>query len=139
MSSHVVLVSCGSKKLDRRSQAQHLYTGVLFRYSLKYAKKLEPSHIYILSARHGLLALEQQINPYDQTLNSMPASKVQNWADQVISQLSQKFSLDETHFVILAGQRYRKYLQPHMQHVDAPLTGLTIGKQIQKLKLLCHE
>lgn len=139
MSNHVVLVSCGSKKLNRKSQAQHLYTGILFRYSLEYAKKLKPSQIYILSARHGLLTLDKETDPYDQTLNSMPAQKVQSWADQVISQLSRTFSMEETHFIILAGQRYRKYLQPYMQHCDAPLAGLIIGKQLQKLKRLCHE
>lgn len=139
MAQTVTLISCGSRKLLHRSKAKHMYVGPLFKYSLEYALLLTPDHIFILSAKHGLLSLEQEIEPYDQTLNRMTVSDIQMWADKVLKQIEQRCSLDTTQFVLLAGQRYRKYLEPHMQNVQTPLAGLTIGKQLQKLKLLCHE
>ena len=66
----------------------------------------------------------------------MKASEVKRWADKVLGQLSRVCSIDETEFVFLAGQNYRKYLIPHMKNVQIPLEGLPIGKQLQKLKEL---
>ncbi len=38
------------------------------------------------------------------------------------------------HFIILAGKRYREHLLPHLAHVEIPMEGLPIGKQLQFLK-----
>lgn len=135
----IVLVSCGSKKLKHPSRAQDIYIGPLFRHSLKYAQSLNPDHIFILSAKHGLLSLDQEIEPYEQTLNKMPPSYIQLWADQVINQLQGICSIDKSEFIFLAGERYRKYLLPKIKNARTPLSGLTIGKQLQRLKSLCHE
>lgn len=139
MAQKVVLISCGSRKLSHSSQARHMYVGPLFKYSLEYALLLTPDHIFILSAKYGLLPLDQDIEPYDLTLNMMSVSDVQSWAAIVLEQINHQCCLDTTRFIILAGQRYRKYLQPHLNNVQTPLAGLTIGKQLQKLKILCHE
>jgi hypothetical protein len=36
--------------------------------------------------------------------------------------------------VFLAGERYRKYLIPHLTNHEIPLRGLGIGKQMRFLK-----
>ena len=69
MRNQIVLISCVSQKLSHRAKAKDLYVSTLFRLNLKYAKILNPDAIYILSAKHGLLSLEQEIEPYEQTLN----------------------------------------------------------------------
>jgi len=53
----IVLISCSSKKSAHKSKAKNLYISTLFRLSLAYAKKLKPDKIFILSAKYGLLNL----------------------------------------------------------------------------------
>jgi len=132
----IVLISCVSQKLAQRAEVKDLYVSTLFKLNLKYAKKLAPDEIFILSAKYGLLSLEEEIDPYEQTLNTMPALEVKQWADKVLDQIRAKCSIDETTFIFLAGERYRKYLLPHMKDVQIPLKGLGIGRQLQKLKEL---
>ena len=136
MRKRIVLISCVSKKLPFRAKAKDLYVSTLFKLNLKYAKKLKPDAIYILSAKYGLLNLEQEIDPYEQTLNKMQASEIKQWANQVIEQLQKISPVNETEFIFLAGENYRKYLLPHLKNVQIPLKGLRIGEQLQRLKEL---
>lgn len=108
----------------------------LFKLNLKYANSLSPSEIYVLSAKHGLLELEREIEPYEQTLNNMRAAEIKEWANNVLQQLSSVVSLEEAEFIFLAGDKYRKYLLPHIKNAVIPLKGLRIGEQLQRLKEL---
>ncbi|WP_423709330.1 DUF6884 domain-containing protein [Undibacterium sp. WLX3042] len=136
MKNKIILISCVSQKLEQSEKVQNLYISTLFRYNLKYARSLKPNGIYVLSAKHGLLNLDQEIEPYEQTLNTMRFSEIKEWARLVLQQLSEIASLDEDEFIFLAGNKYRKYLLPHIKHSHIPLEGLSIGKQLQKLKEL---
>ena len=136
MKKLIVLISCVSKKLSHRAKAKDLYISTLFKLNLKYANKLSPDGIYILSAKYGLLNLDQEINPYEQTLNNMCANEVKQWADRVIVQTKKVSVIEETDFVLLAGEKYRKHLIPPLSGVQIPLKGLGICKQLQKLKEL---
>ncbi|MCE2885860.1 MAG: DUF6884 domain-containing protein [Pseudanabaena sp.] len=136
MNKQIVLISCASRKLSQKAKVKDLYVSTLFKLNLKYAQQLEPDNIFILSAKHGLLSLEQEIEPYEQTLNNMYTNEVKQWADQVLEQISEICSIEETTFIFLAGKKYRKYLLPHLKNIQTPLEGLGIGKQIQKLKEL---
>jgi hypothetical protein len=129
----IVLISCGKKKRSYRTQAQSLYLGALFIKSLAFAKKMNPDAIYILSAKHRLLELEQEIEPYDLTLKTMSSIEVKNWADQVLLQLRLRADLADDRFVFLAGKPYRRYLVPHLTKVEIPMLGLGIGLQLQFL------
>ena len=110
----------------------------LLTLNLQYARKLKPYAIFILSAKHGLLALEDEIEPYDVTLNMMGANERKAWANKVIDQLQVHADLQHDHFIILAGERYRQYLPPHLASYAVPLKGLPIGKQLQYLKKQVH-
>jgi hypothetical protein len=111
-----------------------LYTSPLFKLNLKYAKTFNPDGIFILSAKHGLLELDREIAPYDETLNDMYASEIKYWANKVLIQLSQKADIKKDCFIFLAGKNYRKYLIPQLSFYDVPLERLAIGKQLQYLK-----
>lgn len=113
-----------------------MYVSTLFKLNLEYAGKLQPDAIFILSAKHGFLSLEEEIEPYEQTLNTMHASEIKQWAGQVLEQIKDICSLEETEFIFLAGDKYRKYLLPHIVHVQVPLQGLRIGEQLRRLKEL---
>lgn len=130
----IVLISCVSQKLSHRAKVRDIYVSTLFKLNLKYAESLNPDGVYVLSAKHGLLDLEQEIEPYEQTLNNMKSKERRLWADKVLRQLDEAASLDESEFVFLAGDKYRKYLLPHIKHAQVPLQGLRIGEQLHKLK-----
>ena len=111
-----------------------LYVSTLFKLNLKYANSINPDEIYVLSAKHGLLELEREIKPYEQTLNNMRANEVRAWANNVLQQLQSIASVEEAEFIFLAGDKYRKYLLPHIKNAVVPLEGLRIGEQLQRLK-----
>lgn len=130
----IVLISCVSKKMPRKSRARDLYISSLFRMNLRYAQQFLPQKVFILSAKYGLVQLDGEIEPYDITLNKMSACERRIWAAKVVSQLRVYSDLENDRFVILAGQKYRQYLLPHLKSYEVPLAGLPIGKQLQFLK-----
>lgn len=138
--SKVVLVSCSAGKASKPAPAEELYNSDLFKKQLEYAKKLtSPNDIYIISAKYHLVPLRSEIEPYNKTLKDMSADERQSWSDTVLDQLKKKgYDLDKDKFVILAGNSYRQYLEPHMKNVEVPFSGLRIGQQkkalLQKLK-----
>ena len=129
----IVLISCVSKKLDRKSSAENIYISPLFKKNLTYAKSLNPSEIYILSAEHGLLKLTDEIEPYDKTLNNMRSNEIKEWSKKVIYELKSLTDLEKDEFTFLAGEKYRKFLIPELSNVKIPMKGLKIGKQLQWL------
>jgi len=131
----IVLISCASTKLPYRVKAKDLYTSPLFKLSLRYARSLEPDAIFVLSAKHGLVDLEQELEPYDLTLNEMPGEKGEEWAGLVLDRLRSVADLGSDRVVFLAGERYRKHLLPYVSHPEDPMRGLGIGKQMKFLKV----
>ena len=130
----IVLISCVKSKLDHPAKAKDLYTSTLFRYNLEYARHLNPDAIYILSAKYGLLDLDQVIEPYEMTLNNMPEFDRKVWSMRVLAALRQKADLKSDLFIFLAGEKYRHHLLPAMSHYEIPLEGLALGQQMQELK-----
>lgn len=135
----VVLISCAAKKLRQAARAQDLYMSPLFRRQLAYARKLAPDSIFILSAKYGLVDLDEVIEPYDLTLKDLGSRDRQAWAGRVLAQLQRKADLSADRFIVLAGVPYRQFLTPALGHWEAPLKGLTIGRQLQKLDKLLGE
>lgn len=130
----VVLISCGKKKLPVKAIGSDLYVSSLFKMNLQYGRSLSPDKIFILSAKYGLIHLDEAIDPYDLTLNNMSSLELKAWASKVLAQLRQEADLNSDHFVFLAGDRYRKHLVPHLRFNEVPMAGLSIGRQLQFLK-----
>jgi hypothetical protein len=131
---HVVLISCVKRKGIKRVKSKDLYESELFRKSVTFARSLLPDAIYILSAKYGLLDLEQEIHPYDETLNKMSVQDVKRWAERVIQQLDGVANLKEDRFTFLAAERYRRFLLPHLPYGEVPMVKLRIGQQLHWLK-----
>jgi len=129
-----VLISCVSKKLQHRAKAKDMYISSWFKKSMNYAKTLGPDEIFILSAKYGLLELEQEIEPYNKTLRSMNSLERKTWASKVLNELSKVVNLKRDEIIFLAGKYYRQYLIPYITHYKIPLEKLGIGKQLKYLK-----
>jgi hypothetical protein len=126
----IVLLSCVATKLPKPAPARELYNSPLFKRSLSYALTLDPDDIVILSAKYYVIPLDKIIAPYDKTLLNMPKDEANEWGVKVLSILADKYNLEEDKFIILAGEKYRKYITPQMNHWEAPLKGLRIGQQL---------
>jgi len=129
-----VLISCCSKKDPTKSLARDLYISDLFTKSMAYARTIKPDKIFILSAKYGLLELDDKICLYNETLKKKNENEKRIWAKNVLIKLSEKTNLDEDEFVFLAGKEYRKYLLPKIKNYEIPLSRFGIGKQLQWLK-----
>jgi len=130
----IVLLSCVSKKLSHEAKASELYTSPLFKYNLKYALSFQPDKIFVLSAKYGLVKLDDIIQPYELTLNKMKSEEIQFWANQVLTSLRKEADFNFDQVIFLAGLKYRKYLTPHIKNYTVPLQGLGIGRQLKFLK-----
>ena len=106
----IVLISCVSKKGTKKVEAEKLYESALFVKSLAYAKSLKHDSIYILSAKHHLLALDAEIEPYNLTLNTMNKQEKMDWGKEVIKQLKQVADVEKdklSHSYQGSAQAYR--------------------------------
>ena len=135
-SERIALISCSKRKNSCPCPASELYSAsLLFSLLYKYAKA-NADRVYIISAKYGLVAEDEVLEPYDETLNAKPAAERRAWAQRVLNQLSQVCDVRKTEFVILAGQRYHEYLCPELPHKSLPLGKLRFGERIKFLKAI---
>jgi hypothetical protein len=129
----LILISCVKTKLNRKAKARNLYLSDLFKKTLQYAELLRPDKIFILSAKYGLVALDDEIEPYEKTLNTASSREIKEWANSVVQRLRTVTDLNQDEFVFLAGDKYRKCLLPHIKNYEIPMLGLSFGRQLQWL------
>ncbi len=131
----IVLIACSQSQLPSRAAVKDLFISPLFRYNLQYAERLNPDLVFILSAKYGLLELDEVIDPYDVAIaKKTPHDEQVTWSNGVLKQLKEQCSLKNDEFVFLAGDNYRKHLLPHIDTYTVPMTGLRIGEMLKYLK-----
>jgi hypothetical protein len=137
----ICLVACTSKKALKPTTAADLYRSPLFEGARWFAENRCDSW-YILSAKYGLLAPNEEVLPYDESLNGMAEPEKIQWTERVNDRLVAQIK-EETRIVFLAGLQYRKYLQRHLHdagiETQAPLSELGIGRQVAWLQKLVTE
>ena len=136
MARKIALVACVSKKNHMPMPARDLYISDWFRKASAYAMRMADEW-HILSAKHGLIAPDTVIEPYDETLNRMPAAARRIWAGRVSKDLGRVLQPGDQ-VVFLAGIKYRENLIDPIREigcsVEIPMKGLGIGKQLRWLK-----
>jgi hypothetical protein len=130
----IVLISCGSAKKSVRSMARDLYIGNPFVQQLLHAESLSPDATFILSAKYGLLGLEEEVEPYDLALTSLSKNERKAWAAKVMERLAAQADPSVDRFIILASKAYAEYLLPHLEHAELPLKGLRQGERLHYFK-----
>ena len=132
-----VLIGCSKSKLDHCAPARDFYQGTIFKKSLAAARKRYPNaSIYVLSAKYGLVPIDEVLCPYDETLKGKKANVIKNWAAKVIKQMG-KTGRDPQNdtFIVFAGENDRKYLpRANAPNVFAGCSG--IGEILKKLNQL---
>jgi hypothetical protein len=121
------LVACGKKKQATPAAACHLYQGSLFRKASAYSAATY-DRWFVLSAKHGLLAPDQLVEPYDLSLKELARNERQQWATRVLAEIERR-GLAGVRFYLHAGIQYSEFLAPALS-AERPLSGLGIGKQL---------
>jgi uncharacterized protein DUF6884 len=139
------LISCSAQKLARPATARELYCSPLFRKSLAYAE-LRCERVYVLSAAHGLVDLEQQVKPYERRLGRK--KERQAWAHRVAGHLIDRHGR-AVDYLLLAGADYAGPLATALSTYDGfredgwhgvprdrildPLAGMQVGLRLRWL------
>jgi tetratricopeptide (TPR) repeat protein len=79
-------VSCAAEKHDRPMAARDLYCSDLFEKSRDFVQR-QRGRWFILSAKYGLVAPEEVIEPYNETLKDKTADQRYCWATAVVEKL----------------------------------------------------
>lgn len=133
----VVLLSCTKSKLDHRAPAQELYSASpMFKKTLEYGKSLQPDKMFILSAKHHLVPLNKQLDPYDKTLKEMSADEKEQWGVETVKQMqSAGLNPNKDQFIFLTGSEYLKPFEKYIpqQNMVTPMAGRRLGERLRWL------
>jgi hypothetical protein len=125
-----VFIGCVKNKKSYKTHATDLYDSTFFTKCLQYASSLTSDNIYILSAKYGLVQLNDVIEPYDKTLNNMSKKERLEWAHMVYNQICNTSIDFNDKTVWLCGSKYRTDLLKYFPNSECPLEGMGIGKQL---------
>lgn len=135
--NRIVLIGCGKEKAISRSAARDLYIGTLFRDRLAYADATG-SPVWIVSAKHGLLRLDELVSPYDVTIGDLSEVDRAGWMLGVAGRLVDEMP-DNAHLRGIAVELHMsgEYAEPLRETLQAigfhntthPVRGLGIGAQ----------
>lgn len=118
----IYLISCCKEKLPYKSKAEYLYQSEGFKRRLAFARAHNPDSILILSGKHHIVDLDQDLEPYDLCLCNQSIGEQKAWAEICLYQLSKRFDLKNDKFVILSVEDYYKYLvgQCRIENYELP-------------------
>ncbi|WP_342214040.1 DUF6884 domain-containing protein [Nocardia abscessus] len=116
--------------------AATLYTGSYAQMCLRAAWQLADAaaDIRILSARHGLLTLTTEVEPYDTRLSDCDAITAEQLHDQAAAA-----GLLARPAIVLAGAEYTRLVREVWPNAEAPLLGSRgIGEHRQRLARIIY-
>jgi hypothetical protein len=131
-----VLISCSKSKLTRRAAAKNLYTGQLFQRAVSWAER-RALPWFVVSALHGLLTPEQEIDPYNFTIKDRRRREREQWANLVVSAELTRYAAKGSHAILILPEPYRRFIEPQLSRneitYENPLAGMGIGSQMKWL------
>jgi hypothetical protein len=135
--STIVLLSCTKSKTPYEAPAQELYSASpMFQKTLEYGKTLKPDKMYILSAKHHLVNLNQKLKPYDLTLKDFNKEEKEKWGEEVYREMKQRgIDPNKNKFIFLAGNEYIKPLLKYIpeSNIETPMGGKRFGERLKWL------
>lgn len=131
-----VVISCGKKKRARRSAAREIYTGPHFRAQRAFAEALGETYV-ILSAKHGVLDPETEIDPYDVSISDLSRTERDAWGRRAARAIRERLEPGQT-VVVTAGKGYRDAIRLYLERGGAlplePIRTLGMGRQMKWLR-----
>lgn len=115
MADAISLLACSKSKVETNGAAvpaHTLYTGQLFKAQLAYARRvlgLDDRHIFILSAKYGMIRSDEEIATYDLALEQMPVTERVEWRVRLYAKLTAEIMFRKPlTLTVLAGRQYRE-------------------------------
>jgi hypothetical protein len=125
--NRIAFIACSKTKSAQSCRAKEFYRGELFKKALRYCS-LHFSCIYILSAKYGLVELDQILSPYEETLNNKSRQQRAIWSNRVKQQMRYK-QIEGSEFWFFTGKKYCEFFEG-----EKPLAGLSLGNQLRFFK-----
>lgn len=131
----LVIVPCGTAKLDHAAPAGEMYVGTHHRACRRAADRIG-GRVLILSALHGLQTLDTVIEPYNVRMGQPGAVTV-----ATLQRQAQALGVDQVaDVVVLGGRRYVDSAAAVWPHARRPLDGCTSqGDQLARLASLTRD
>lgn len=133
----VGLVGCAKTKRDKPSLCRELYRSPLFLASLAHAERA-CDETFVVSAAHGLLPLDETVDPYERTLRDLPKKERLAWGERVVESVRCRFERLPLEVLVLAGLEYAEPIQRAVIFRGwtyvAPLARMPIGQRLAWLK-----
>lgn len=124
-----IIITCGSKKCITPTIASRMYIGSHFKNCLRWARsKTDDNNILILSAKYGLLRLNQKIEYYDLKMGDRGCIGF----NEVKKQALFLKILDEQ-ILSTAGKEYRLVLDKVFKDIKYPFFNLSLGYMAQAM------
>jgi hypothetical protein len=102
----LVLVSCVKSKLAHAAPARALYEPSAWFRKVRGIIEASGSRWFVLSSRYGLVRPDDEIAPYDYTLNTLGVAERQGWATDVLRKLLPEVETTGVNRVVMfAGDR----------------------------------
>lgn len=132
--SDVILIGCVKRKLPTAALARDLYASPLFHRGRAYAERAGVPW-FILSAQHGLVAPDDELEPYDLRLSATSRQYRREWGGGVVAALRKALgSIDGLSIEIHAGSAYVDSIRDELRSAGAtvvePLAGLALGPRL---------
>jgi hypothetical protein len=128
LGKRIVLIQCTDSKRNHAAEARKLYDESSYFCKMRRYAQLKGDSWYILSAKHGLVAPQETLEPYDVVGLS------ESQAEDIAKTIAEK---EPTEVEIVAGKEYTNPLVPELEaygiDVIDSFQGLRIGKRQQKL------
>jgi len=130
----IIIITCGSTKALTKSRAEKMYVGGHFKNCLKWAKSSTiTENIFILSAKYGLLKLDEMIAPYDLKMGqkgSVTGEFISRQAHDLGFWPAKGFEI-----ISSAGEAYQgPLIKAFGQSIKFPFKGLSMGYMAQAMK-----
>lgn len=146
----IVFVACSKSKLktNKPVKAKDLYTpSAIFCKRMAYAKKITSTDkIFILSAKYGLLKLDDEVEYYDCYLGSANALYKFEWKQKVLKQMKDAGIDFKEEVYFATGSEYWKMLTSSFKNfkvekdlVEAKLGHGGIGMSLQFYDIMIGE
>ena len=122
----ICIIPCGKAKQEHASPAHAMYIGGYHKMCRRYAQTFANNEaIFILSAKYGLLANDDMVQPYSLTLGQAGAVTA-----HYVNQQAIRFGITEETCVALGGVRYTKLCQAVWPTASVPLAGKNLFEQM---------
>lgn len=130
----LVIIPCGKVKSDFTQKAGDMYLGGYHKLAQRAARAItSPDNIRILSAKYGLMTLDQVIEPYELRLG-------QDGSIEEVDVMDQAFThglVGHRNVVVLAGADYARLALTVWPDARTPLAGTKgMGHQQQRMSLI---